>query len=74
MVNDKFWTSAHSEFRATVATVPNTDLPIFVVVSWSHNVQRRKFRTPKIRKNLQLLLQLSYHTRNGNWQGNSDTG
>jgi len=22
MVNDKFWTSAHSEFRATVAAVP----------------------------------------------------
>jgi len=22
MVNDKFWTSAHSKFRATVAAVP----------------------------------------------------
>jgi len=31
----------------------------------SHNVQRRNFRTPKIWKNLQLLLRLSYRTRNG---------
>jgi len=35
MVKDKFWTSAHSEFRATVAAVP-----IYRFSSWKAVSQR----------------------------------